>query len=42
MYAQADLEYDPLTYASLIAGMTGAHHHVEPLLIEVGSPELFP
>jgi hypothetical protein len=39
--AQASLDWDPPTYASHVAGMTGMHQHTQLLLVEMGSPKIF-
>jgi hypothetical protein len=41
LYTWASLDHDPPIYASHVARVTGAHHHIQLLLVEMGSLKLF-
>jgi hypothetical protein len=41
LHAQANLDFNPPVHASQIAGMTGACHHAQLLLVEMESLNFF-
>jgi hypothetical protein len=42
VYTQASLDRGLPVYASCRAGMTGAHHHTQLLLVEMGVANILP